>query len=263
MNKKSQNTKNVSIIKRFVGNKNTVTILGIVACIATLVIGYNYRVKVAISPISIPYAKVNIPSRTQIKPDMVGKLKIASSYTATANNLITSADEVINKYASYRTSIPKGSLFYNELVNTAEEMPDAAFANIEDGYTIYSLAVNKESTYANSIRAGSYIDLYLSAKVQSEVIFARLIESIRVLAVKNSRGENILYNSQKDAVPSELLFAVPDDMYELLMEAEFVNLNIKITPVLRNANYTNQANETQVSSEYLKSYILDNVTELG
>ena len=38
-NKKKSNG---GILKRFVGNKNTVTILGILACIATLIIGYNY-----------------------------------------------------------------------------------------------------------------------------------------------------------------------------------------------------------------------------
>ena len=47
------------------------------------------------------------------------------------------------------------------MLKKSEEMPDAAFANIEDGYTIFSLEVDKESTYANSIRAGDYIDLYM------------------------------------------------------------------------------------------------------
>ena len=44
-------------IKRFLGNKNTVTIIGVLAGIAVLYIGYNWRVKQAIEPKSVPYAK--------------------------------------------------------------------------------------------------------------------------------------------------------------------------------------------------------------
>ena len=49
--------KNGSIFKRLLGNKNTVTILGVLACVATLVVGYNYRVNNAISPITVPMQK--------------------------------------------------------------------------------------------------------------------------------------------------------------------------------------------------------------
>ena len=60
----------------------------------------------------------------------------------------------------------------------------------------------------------------MSAQDQADstkIIFARLIESIRVLAVKDRKGNNILDNSLKSGTPSELLFEVPDEMYELLM----------------------------------------------
>lgn len=265
MAKVNTSVKKVNPIKRFIGNKNTVTILGLIACVAVLVIGYNYRVKVAISPITVPYAKVNIPARTLITTDMVGRLKISSDYVSDATNIVKTVDEVVNKYASYRSNIPRGSLFYKEMLKKSEEMPDSAFANIQDGYTIFSLEVNKESTYANSIRAGDYIDLYMSAQDQADstkIIFARLIESIRVLAVKDRKGNNILDNSLKSGTPSELLFEVPDEMYELLMIAGYIGKDCKITPVLRNANYTAEANETLVSSEQLKSYILDFATTI-
>lgn len=45
--RKKNGRKHGSIFKRLVGNKNTVTILGLLACVATLIIGYNYRVGLA------------------------------------------------------------------------------------------------------------------------------------------------------------------------------------------------------------------------
>ena len=257
-----------SLIKRFVGNRNTVTILGILACIATLIIGYNYRVSVAISPVTIPYAKQNIPSRTLITSDMIGNIKVTSTYTNTATNLIKNASSVVNKYASYKTSIPRGSLFYKEQIIEADEMPDAAFANIADGYTIFPLTVDDKKTYFNSIRAGDYIDLYVSAQEQTEdknaenkVIIAKLVESIKVLAVKDSKGKNILKNTVDNGRPTQLLFAVEEDMFLLLKKAENVDLHVEIMPVLRNESYTQKQGETIVSSQDLRDFILTRCVE--
>lgn len=259
----AKNTSKTSggLVKRFVGNKNTVTVLGFLACIITLIVGYNIRVNKAINPISLPYSKVSIPSRTLITSDMIGRIKVASTYVSEAQNLVKNSQEVIGKYSSYKSAIPKGSLFYKASLKEADEMPDAAFANIEDGYTIFSLSVNKETTYANSIRAGDYIDLYMSAEEKAEgneeklIIFGRLIKSIRVLAVKDSNGDNILKNSLAYGTPSELLFSVEDDMFELLMASRWVDGNVQLIPVIYNENYTAQQNSTNWSSEQLQDYI--------
>lgn len=252
-----------NIITRFLGNKNTVTIICVLVCIATLVVGYYLRVKNAISPITVPYAKVAIPSGTKITADMIGRVKIAASYVSTTNGLITSAQDVVNKYSTYRTDIPEGSLFYNELVINADEMPDAAFGNIEDDYTIFSLKVDKDSTYGNSIRAGDYIDLYMKLVYDNQNVYAKFVESIRVLAVKDSAGNNILSNRLSSGTPSELLFSVKTDMYELLMESQLVGAGITIEPVIRNKNYTAAANETKISSEELRRIIEDEVEILS
>lgn len=246
------------MIRRFIGNRNTVTILGFLACVAVLVIGYNYRVKEAISPITVPYAKQDIPSRTLITSDMIGRIRISSEYVNNADNLIKQPTEVVGKYVSFKTSISKGSLFYKESLKEADEMPDAAFANIESKHTIYSLSVNADTTFYNQIRAGDYIDLYMSAVDKENnnlVMYGRLIESIRVLAVKDSKGNNIIKNSIAYGKPSELLFSVSDEMFLLLKEAEYVDGDIEITPVVRNEKYTADAGDTVVSSEQLRQFI--------
>lgn len=254
------------MIKRFVGNKNTVTVLGFLACVLTLVIGYNIRVKDAISPTSLPVAKDTIPSRTLITNDRVGKINIASTYVNEARNVVKNVRDVVGKYVSYKTTIPKGGLFYKDQLIEASEMPDAAFANIEDGQTIFSLEVNKETTFANSIRAGDYIDLYMSANDYNNnnlVIYGCLIRSIRVLAVKDSKGNNIVKNTLAYGEPAELLFAVDDAMFDLLRETQWVKGNIVLSPVIFNKNYTATAGETEVGSEFLQQFIKDQVRDFS
>ena len=67
-------------LKRFLSNKNTVTIIGIVLGIVVLYIGYNMRVKQAINPVKVPFAKEEIASRTLITEDMIGFIEIGRAH---------------------------------------------------------------------------------------------------------------------------------------------------------------------------------------
>ena len=59
----------VGTIKRFLGNKNTVTILAVLAGVIMLWYFYNYRVNQAITTIRIPYAIEAIDAGKKIESD--------------------------------------------------------------------------------------------------------------------------------------------------------------------------------------------------
>ena len=69
----------VTTVKRFLSNKNTVTILGVLLAILVLYIGYNYRVKQATTPVTVPVAKEELSSRTLITDDMIEYREVSSS----------------------------------------------------------------------------------------------------------------------------------------------------------------------------------------
>lgn len=241
-------------IKRFLSNKNTVTLIAIIVCTVILYGFYNWRVKSAVTTTYVCYATQTIPARTEITSDMVSTVKVLSSQVST--NMITDCGSVIGKYASYATEIPQNSYFYDASIMTAEEMPDSAFDDIPDGYTIYNLSVTFESTYANSIFPGDYIDLYLRTEDEMGLLlYGKFIQSIEVLGVKDEEGQNVFETTIETRTPSQLLFAVPDDLYLLLKKAEYLGLEIVIVP--RNSSYSANPGETLVSSSYLKELILN------
>ncbi len=248
----------VNSLKRFLTNKNTVTIIGVLVGVLVLYLAYNWRVKQAVTLVSVPYAKQEITSRTKITDDMVGNIQVPRSMLSSSNNIVQSNSAVIGKYVTYGAIIPINSLFYSELLVDKDKMPDSAFADIPDGYTIYSLSVDLHSTYGNSIYPDNYIDLYIKAMEDNKVIFGKMIESIKVLAVKDSQGRHVFETATESRQPSELLFAVPNNMYALLMKAGYVTTgNIEIIPVPRNASYSANPGDTQVSSEYIQEFILN------
>lgn len=255
--------KTQSAIKRFVGNKNVVTILGIALCIGILVLGYFIRVNNSVTTTSIPFAKKELSARSIIGDGDVGNVRISQSYVTGAGNVITSAQEVYGKAVAYYSNIPAGSLFYSTSIMDPEELPNASFKDIGQGNTIFSLTVDNNKTYSNSIRPGDYIDLYMSTDDpfnEGSVVFGCFIESIRVLGVKNDFGKNILKNGTNYGSPNQLLFSVDNEYFLLLKDAEF--LDIDLVPVLHNAAYTQKGTKesTKVSSEYLRSIITSKLT---
>ena len=243
----------VNTFKKFIANKNTVTILGVIAGVLVLWGFYNYRVGEATSPTKVPYAKATILATEQITEDNIGYVEVNSKLLKTAD-IIRNKSELVGMYVTTGTSIPAGGLFYKSQVVKKSQLPNTDFDDIPDGHTIYVLSVNNHTTYGNSIYPGDIIDLYLKATDDNnKIIFGKFIEKITVLNVKDSSGKAV-FDSQPPRTPAELLFAVPNDMYELLMKAGYIN-GITVVPVPRNKKYTTEGGEVK-TYEFLKNFIL-------
>ena len=91
------------------------------------------------------------------------------------------------------------------------------------------------------------------------VAYGKFIESITVLAVRDSNGNDVF--SGEDLTPAELVFAVPNDMYSLLMRATYIS-GLEIIPVPRNKTYTSEGGDTK-TSEYFKTLINAKSTDVN
>ena len=66
--------------KKFLQNKNTVTILGVLACILILYIGYTSRIHAKTALVDVYYANQTIQPKTLITKDMVSKTSVPQSF---------------------------------------------------------------------------------------------------------------------------------------------------------------------------------------
>ena len=253
-------------IKGILANKNTVTIIGVIAGVIVLYLFYNWRINEAVQPIVVPYAKVEISSRTQITDEMIGYMSVPKSFLKKSPNMIQNSAEIINQFAAYGATIPANSFFYYDTVMSKDKLPKTTFTDeeVKNGYTVYSLNVNLHTTYGNSICPGNYIDLYLKATNDNKVIFGKFIESIEVLDVRDENGDKVFEAADEPRTPKQLFFAVPDDMYLLLMKSQYVDAGIEVIPVPRNATYSDKEGDTstKVSSEYIRDFILSKTASI-
>lgn len=242
----------INTIKKFAGNKNTVTILGVLAGVIVLWGFYSYRVNKATNPIKVPYAKEAIAATNEITQDVIGYVEVNSKFLSTVS-VIQNANELIGKYVTTGTSIPQGGLFYRAQVVERNALPNTIFDDIEDGHTAFVLEVNNHTTYGNAIYPGDKIDLYMKATDENhKLVYGKFVESITVLGVRDSTGRNV-FDTNPPRTPSELVFSVNNEMYELLQKASYLS-GVTLVPVPRNKKYTSEGG-TVKTYDYFKNLI--------
>ena len=252
-------------IKKFLSNKNTVTILGVFAALIVLYVGYNSTVNKAITPSSVPYALDTISPGQQITEEMIGT-KNVSSETIRDGFAYTNKSDVLDKYANADSVIPKGSLFYKRSVVEKNQLPDEIIYDYPEGYVLFYMSVNTETTYGNSIFPGNYIDIYLKAQsataegeniaTKDKILIGKLLQNVKVLAVLDSDGNNVFANLDEKGTPSQLIFAVPQEYYILLNKAKYLqSVNSTLIPVPTDESLKDDAGDLKLSSDELKDYI--------
>lgn len=242
-------------VQRFMKNKNTVTILGIVIILIILYIGYSTQINNAVQPVSVPVATETIQPRTEITSDMVETIDMPS--VSIKENVIVNRNNIIGKYSNINAVIPKGSMFYTDAVISKSELPDSVFVKVKKGDVVYNFPVDMESTYGNSIYPGNKIDIYMKTGngEDEKVMLGKLVKNVEVLAVKDSSGKNVFENTEEDRTPAMLIFGVPEDINLLLRKASYMeSLGVELFPVPHGGKVSTEG-ATEVSTQQLADYI--------
>ena len=241
--------------KKFITNKNTVTIIGLLLIVGILYFVYNRQIKTATNPIKVPVAKVTIQPKTLITKDMIEYIEVPS--VTVKKTTMTNSQNIIGKYSNYNTMIPAGSMFYSDALITKDELPDSALMDVADGEVLYNFPVTMNTSYQNSIMPGSKIDIYMKAMNDDHVLMVgKLLENVNVLAVKTNDGLNVFENTSERRTPAYIFFGVSPEIHILLRKASYLtNYSVVLFPVPHGTTYSNESNEAIVSTDELKEFI--------
>ena len=218
-------------LKRFFTNKNVVTIILVIVILVILYFGYSESIKQKTNPVSMPVAARKINPRTRITSDDIQYKQVANSMIS--ENAIRYSGLILDKYTNINVTIPEGSMFYEEWLAEADDVPGNWIEqlNYEKGELGYYMDVDVESTLGNNVIPESYIDIYMKASDENETtMFGKLMKNVKVLVVHDASGNNVFDDSESNATPSKIGFAVNQDMYILLKKAEYLNIDLVLAP---------------------------------
>lgn len=259
-------------LKKFLGNKNTVTILGILLCIVILIIGYNRTINSKIKLTNVPYSLQTIQPKTLITSDMVGTMSVPEAFIK-VGDYYKNVEQILGKYSNYNTMIAKGSLFYKDLLSEEKYLPDSYTYNVPEGYTVINYPVNMSTTYANSMMPGSYINIYFKASLpgsenetdpgKDSIMFGKFLSQIEILAVKDSQGRHVFESTAETRTPSYMLFAVKEEQHLLLRKALYLQnkYSVELLLVPNTETISEENADVILSSADITKFISDR-TEL-
>lgn len=248
-------------IVRFLKNKNTVTVIGVIGIIAILWIGYSITLNKTVKPVSVPVAAQTIQPRTQITADMIKYVDVPEAYIT--DNAIRNSQDLINKYSNYNTMIPAGSMFYTEAVTEKEALPNYLLSLLKEGEYMVSLDLEAtDLTTGWGIMPGDKIDLYMRVKSdEGSVMLGKLLENVEVLAVTDGDGNNVYEVSDGSRQPKYLIFGLKEDVFLLLLRSNY--LDVEMFPVQHGAWIDDKDATTKLTTQELIDYLKARTTQLS
>ena len=247
-------------IVRFLKNKNTVTVIGVIAIGAILWGGYYFQLKRTVQPVKVPVAATTIQPRTQITSDMIKYVDVPKAYIS--DNALTTQSDIVNKYANYNTVIPAGSMFYKETVTEKEALPNYVLSLLKEGEFAVSFDLTSASTIGWGIMPGDKIDLYMKVSTDDgSVMLGKLLENVEVLAVTDSNGNNVYEVSDGTRTPANLIFGVKEDIFLLLLRSNYID--IEMFPVQHGTWVDDKEATTKLTTQELIDYIKARTVQLS
>ena len=240
-------------LKRFITNKNVVTILLVIVILVVLYFGYSGSIKKQTNPVSMPTAAEKINPKTKITSELIAYKQVPAGMID--KNAIRNTSLILDKYTNINVTIPAGSLFYQEWLVDAKDLPGNWIEQLdyEKGELGYYMDVNVESTLGNNVLPNTYVDIYMKVTdANGTIMFGKLMKNIKVLVVHDGSGHNIFDDSQNVGSPSKIGFAVSPEYYILLKKADYLNIDLVLAP--RGATVPSE-DYIIVTSSTLRDYI--------
>ena len=254
-------------LKKFLSNKNIVTLLGAILVVIVLYLFYRWRVNAATQPVSIPYAMKAIETYSQVTVEDVALVEIPQS--SLQGNVISNASDVYNKCTT--SFIPAGGFFYassktdkgGNVIN-CDDVQNSYLYNKEPGDIAFNYKVNVKTTYGNSFFPGQYFDIYLKVykdKEKNKIAFGKFVNNVKILAVRDGAGRDVLATTEEIRTPDQIVFGVNDEINAYLRVAEKLeNVEIILVPTDAARKYENStvpaaAMVNGALQEYLDPYV--------
>ena len=246
-------------IVRFLKNKNTVTVIGILFIVGILWGGYYYQLQKQVKPVQVPVAAVTIQPRTKITADMITYVDVPQSYIA--DTAVTEQANILDKYTNYNTVIPAGSMFYNETLTTEKALPNYLLTRLKDGEYLTSFKFTSTDN-AWGIMPGDKIDIYMRVTSdEGSIMLGKFVENVEVLDVVDSQGQSVYEVSDGSRTPDRFIFAMQEDLFLLFLRSQYID--VEFFPIQHGAWIDDTKTSLKMSTQELIDYITARVTSLS
>ena len=177
--------------------RTSIFVLILCLWIAGNILVFRYFLAKTINLKTTYIAKRDIPPRSEIQTEDLTMIQVPEKYMQSYT--WNQKADIVGKYTSIQGMIPKGSLFYKDMLYNEKEVRDLAITKLQEGMTIFTLETNVSAL--GSIEEGMYADIHVSISQKKDIpITGILIRHAEVISIKDHKGLSLKYE-QSSKVP--------------------------------------------------------------
>ena len=194
-------------------NKN-LTFIGLISL--ALINGLVFKIALdkTIDSVDVPVATQAIEARAQIKKGMI--TWISMPRLLIQEGVAKTEEEILDKYTEIEGKIPKGSLFYKEMLFEEKSLPDYPSLKLKEGQSSFALSSDLLKSSGNSLVANQRVDLYVTIEEKKEKPVSDLLfKDVRILRVIDRKGLS-MDEEKSSKIPSVINLAIRSEQVEML-----------------------------------------------
>ena len=200
--------------------KNKNAIFGFSICFLVL---FNYfifkiAIKKEVNLTKIPVVNETIYPRSQISENDITYVEVPNVFIN--ESFYVDEKDIIKKYTDIRALMPKGSVFYKELLFNENDLPDYPAILLNKDQVSYNMTTDLVKLSGNSIVVGQKVDIYTTYHQRNEKpIVDLLVKSVRVIGVKDKKGLDVVH-PDSNGLPYIVLLAINNDLLPIVRGAD-------------------------------------------
>lgn len=213
--------------------------------------GSQLTVAAKLKKVPVLVAAVDIPARTQIKPEMVKVVQLPKS--GVPPGVATKKEDAVGKYTISNYGIPKNGFVFLSIVKSPEEMPDGSALLLKPGEEMVALSVDLTKYLGGNATSGQEVNLWFMAKDPHDKtpVVGKLFERVRIVGARTQKAMEIntagpseqekkKSSSDQSNLAKVILIAIPRDQVKYFFAAQAIG---QIFPTAPDEGYTGQEGE--------------------
>lgn len=190
--------------------------------IILLVLFTNYLLFKVILQKSINLVDVYVASNTlgpriQISEKDIKVVRIPKAYVQ--ENTVLDPKEIIGKFTEIQGMIPKGSMFYAEMLFAQEMLPDYPATKLRQGQVAFSLPTDLVKLSGNTLVSGQSVNLFVTVPIRNDKpVVDCLVSNVRIISIKDRNGIEMGMKESAN-VPYVVILAVDEKIVSDLSSA--------------------------------------------
>lgn len=158
--------------------------------------------------VEVVYAVEAIGPRTSIQSNQVGIKKMPKSLVH--QDLAQDIAQVSGKVTGMYHAIPKGGLVHPSTLQAESELTDRASTMLLHGQVAFAMPADLLKTGGNTLIEGQKVDVYGGLfERNQEIVVDKLLEQVRIVAIKDAKGNDISANSS-GTLPKVIVLAIEE-----------------------------------------------------